>query len=381
MLAVTAMARRRRRLGTVVEIGALAVLAYLPATFLAGLLPFHAWGTALFWLFVVAVAVAIGGGSWLLGQRGLVDPLLATLGATVGLLTVDILAGGPLQLNTVFGYTPTVAGRFAGLGNPAFSMLAAASILLATLLAYRVGGRRGVWAGIAVLVGAVVLDGMPFWGADVGGVLSLVPAAGVTAWFLLGYRVRLRTAVLLVGSAVAVVAVFGLLDLARAPERRTHLGRLFADIGSNGFEAFETVVLRKLDANLSVLTSSIWTLMLPVVIAFVAYLFWRAPSRLRRIQEAIPQERAAVAGLIAAMVLGFALNDSGIAVPGMMLGVTNAALVHLVIRVGAETGWSGGSAGATASSGSAPSGDGSAGPTDGDERAPGATGPMAGRSV
>jgi hypothetical protein len=70
------------------------------------------------------------------------------------------------------------------------------------------------------------------------------------------------------------------------------------------------------------------------VFVFVGYLFWRAPWRLHTIQETIPQERAALAGLITAMVLGFALNDSGIAVPGMMLGVANAALVHLVLRVG-----------------------------------------------
>jgi len=33
------------------------------------------------------------------------------------------------------------------------------------------------------------------------------------------------------------------------------------------------------------------------------------------------------------MVLGFALNDSGISVPGMMLGVANAAFINLLLRV------------------------------------------------
>ena len=31
-------------------------------------------------------------------------------------------------------------------------------------------------------------------------------------------------------------------------------------------------------------------------------------------------------------LLGFALNDSGIAVPGVMLGVINASLVYLTVR-------------------------------------------------
>ena len=60
--------------------------------------------------------------------------------------------------------------------------------------------------------------------------------------------------------------------------------------------------------------------MLPVVFAFILYLIWRAPGRLQRLQEVIPQERAARVGFVIAAVLGFALNDSGIAVPGLMLG-------------------------------------------------------------
>jgi hypothetical protein len=186
---------------------------------------------------------------------------------------------------------------------------------------------------VAVLVWAVVLDGSPFLGADVGGALTLVPAAAVTASMLLGLRVRLRTALIWGVAAVAVVVGLGLVDLARPAAERTHLGRLLADIGANGFDTLQTVVLRKLDANLSVLLRSVWTLMLPVVFASVALVFWRSPGRLRTIQERIPEERAAVAGLITAMVLGFALNDSGIAVPGMMLGVVSASLIHLLFRV------------------------------------------------
>ena len=37
-------------------------------------------------------------------------------------------------------------------------------------------------------------------------------------------------------------------------------------------------------------------------------------------------------GLLVVGVLGFALNDSGIAVPGVMIGVVNAALVYLAVR-------------------------------------------------
>ena len=87
-----------------------------------------------------------------------------------------MVVGAPLQLNAVFGYSPTVAGRFAGYGNLAFAELAAASIMLAALArpaASAVVGGSG--RRPAVLSLAVVVDGAPFWGSDVGGVLTLVP--------------------------------------------------------------------------------------------------------------------------------------------------------------------------------------------------------------
>lgn len=333
VFAIVTLSRSSTRLRRGVEIATLGVLAFLPITYLAGMFPFEQWGKVAFWAFVVLGSALMASGIYALTQRFLVDPLLATLGAIVTLLSVDIVIGGPLQFNTVFGYTPTVAGRFNGMGNPAFSMFAASAIMAAALIAYRVGGRRGTWLGIALLGWAVVLDGAPFWGADVGGALAMIPSAGVTAWMLLGLKVRARTAALWGSVSVLVVIALGALDLTRPPAERTHLGRLLADIGTNGLEALNTVVLRKIDANISVLASSVWTLMLPLVFAFIAYLFWKSPWRLRTIAERIPQERAAVAGLITAMVLGFALNDSGIAVPGIMLGVISASLIHLMLRV------------------------------------------------
>jgi len=333
VFAIFAMSRASKRLRKGLEIATLGVLAFLPITYLAGVFPFEQWGKLAFWAFILSGSALLTTGIYLLTQRFLVDPLLATLGVLLLLFSVDIVIGGPLQFNTVFGYTPTVAGRFNGMGNPAFAMFAASAIMAAALIAYRVGGRIGTWLGIALLGWAVLLDGAPFWGADVGGALALIPSAGVTAWMLLGLKVRVRTAALWGSISVLVVLALGTLDLMRPPAERTHLGRLLADIGTNGFEALDTVVLRKLDANFSVLASSVWTLMLPVVFAFIAYLFWKAPWRLQTIAERIPQERAAVAGLITAMVLGFTLNDSGIAVPGIMLGVASASLIHLMLRV------------------------------------------------
>jgi hypothetical protein len=330
-VAVLEAVRSRRRLCQAVEVAALGMLGFLPLTYLAGLLPFHDWGEGPYWAFVLLGGLALGIGAQVIGRRREVDPLLLALGAVLGLLVVDVVLGATLQLNTVFGYSPTVAGRFAGLGNLAFAQLAGAALLLAGVVAGRIPGRRGALIGVGLLALALVADGAPWWGSDVGGALTLIPAAGLTTSLLLGWRPRLRTALLWVLSAVSVVVLFGLLDLARPADDRTHLGRLFERIGDDGWSAFETVVVRKLQANLSVLTSSVWTLMVPLALGVAAYLLWRTPGRLRRLRDETAV-RTTLPGLGVAGLLGFALNDSGIAVPGMMLGVVGASLAYLLVR-------------------------------------------------
>ncbi|MEO7572471.1 MAG: hypothetical protein ABIX10_08535 [Acidimicrobiales bacterium] len=322
--------RQAPRLRRLVGLAALAMLAYLPATYLAGLFDFHAAPTAAYWAFMVALTALLSVLTSLVGRRSELDPLLLCLGLVFGLLVVDIVLGAPLQLNTVFGYSPTVGGRFAGLGNLAFGQFAGAAFLLYGLLSRRLAGRSSAAvAAFGVLLVAIVVDGMPFWGSDVGGVLAFVPAVGVTVARLHGHRIRWRSLALWGTVAVVVVGGFAAVDLTRPADRRTHLGRLVESVADQGFGALETVVSRKLGANLSVITSSVWTAMVPTALGFVVYLLWRAPGHVRSIRDTIQES---LAGLAVVGFLGFALNDSGIAVPGVMLGVVNASLVYLTVR-------------------------------------------------
>jgi len=315
----------------VAEVGALAAVAFLPATYLAGALPFHRWGAAAYWGFLVAASVGPASAAVALGRRLAGSALPIVLGAAAGVLVVDALRGAPLQLSTVFGYSPVQGGRFAGLPNVAFAQLAAAAVLLAGLVARRVGGRRGALAAAAVLVAVVVVDGMPMWGADVGGVLSLVPTTGIVVALLLRVRVRIRTAALWLGAGVVAMVGVGLLDLARPAGSRTHLGRLFAAVHDQGWTALTTVVERKLAANVAALTNTPWLLMVPVVALFALWVARHAPGTARQVWEQGPELRAALIGLAVVAVLGLGLNDSGVAVPGAMAVVACGALTHLAV--------------------------------------------------
>jgi len=315
---------------------AFATLGLLPATFLARLVPFQDHGAGAYYLFLLVVALALGGVYTVVARRNVVDGVIAGLLVIVGLLTIDALRGAPLVLNSALGYSPTVAGRFAGFGNPAYAAYSAAALLAACLLAHRLGGRRGFVVAAALLGLALVIDVAPMWGSDVGGILSMVPAYAVTLVLLAGRRIRIRT-VVIIGVSIAVVgAIAAAIDLSRPREDRTHLGRYLTRIQDRGLGEGWSVIQRKLDANLASLGTGILGLMLLVTAVLFVVLWFGRRDRLRAVLAWIPEWRAACLGFVVLAVLGFAFNDSGITVPGIMLVVFLSAWVRLLVAVDSE---------------------------------------------
>jgi len=324
---------RMRRIRGIVGAAALGVLAVLPATYLAGAINFAGLGFGAYLPFVFGGATVLAAIAWMVGRS---DPvasagwlLVVVVGVIVG---TTVMSDTELLFNTAFGDSPIIAGRFAGINNLTFAQLASGGIALAVLLAHRIGGRRGALAASGLLGFLLVVDGLPAWGADVGGVLTAVPAFAYVGYRLYGSRIRLRTIVLIGAGTLVVIGAFTAFDLSQPEGDRTHLGRLYEQVDAQGGGAFVTVILRKLAANIRVITSSIWLVMVPGALSFIAYLFWRRPRFIQVVEERVPTFGIVLGGLLVVGVLGFALNDSGIAVPGMVLGVLNPVLVHMAMR-------------------------------------------------
>ncbi len=326
---------------------ALAVLAFPSVAFLSGLVPYDRLGVVGYTVAALVAACALAAASLLLGRVGPLGPPLALAALVVVILVVDVATGARLQIDTVFGYSPIVAGRFAGFGNLAFALLAMAAIATATMawaLLGRVAPARdgsppardrperpaGPLAVAAAVLGVtVVVDGLPSMGSDVGGVLATFPAFVAVLAILAGWRIGWFRAAM-VGLATALtLGLFAAIDLSRPADERTHLGRFVerlteGDVG--------TILERKLEANLSILTSSVWAYLIPVGLVFLAFLTWRPTGRLGLLQERVPGLRACLVGALLAGLLGFALNDSGVAVPAMMFAVLLPYLSVLAVR-------------------------------------------------
>ncbi len=344
--------RRRARLA---EIVALTATGALGASYLANLLPWWRADSPLLALLAVVVPLALAVAllaakapmifaRWGSRRRaaaqdgedhreegsvgrpaapGPAAPAALVCGFVVTALLGDLLTGAGLQISSIAGYSPLVAGRFAGIGNVAFGVLAA-SVLLATAVFAR---RASAIAAVAVVV--VAVDGAPPWGSDVGGVLALVPAFFLLAMLRTGRRVSIARLAAATLAGAAVVAVFALADWTRPAAQRTHLGRFVQDVadGTAG-----ELLQRKAAAVFGLLFLSPVTALLPLLVAAVVYLVARPPAPLRRAFDASPAWRQGLLALGLACLLGFGLNDSGAAIPALALCVAIPATAAVAVR-------------------------------------------------
>ncbi len=314
LLAAFIISRRgaRRPRGTPLLRGMVLAAAALPlATFLfvlvpgwSGLEPPGAYAATI----AITVAVTLLASR---ARRTPLSPLTWILGATLAVVAIDAATGTWLHVNSWLGYSLHSAGRFYGIPNTTFAVLAACGILLACIhVRYAPRPNEALFTSTLLLAGLVIVDGAPTMGGDVGGIVTLVPIFGLLLFTLSGRRLTGRT-VAIVGAATALaLAAATAVDLARPAESRTHLGRFAADLFDNGFSELTTTFLRKQDANFRILQASVWTWMIPIVAFFLLYVlaYERQWSSLLPRGSAV---RAGVVAVIAGSLLGFLANDSG----------------------------------------------------------------------
>jgi len=282
-----------------------------------------------------AVAVALETVVWQRRPFGLAG---AVGSITFLALVVDLATGARLQIFTMPGYSPLVAGRFAGIGNVGFGVFGAGAVLAAAGLAAAVGARgrlpggvalarRAAFSAAAVGLVAVVVDGAPSLGSDVGGVLALVPSFAVLFWLLGNVRISWRRALGGALATVAVITAFGLADYARPASHQTHLGRFVGDVVHGGAWG---IVRRKALADLHLLAYSVLTLLIPLMVAVAIWVLWRPPRSLR-LAFSTPVLRPALVALLVLTIVGAVLNDSGIVIPALAVLVVLPATMAVVV--------------------------------------------------
>jgi hypothetical protein len=318
-----------RRASSVLRLAVLTLAAWPLATFVERGIPgIERVGAArqlLVWLLAGVAAVAASR-----ARRHPLAPLTWIAGATVLVLVADVATGARLQMASVLGYSPHTAARYEGFGNTAFAVLAACAVVLAAAhVAYAPRRREAVVTAGVLLAVVLLADVWPTLGADVGGVLTLVPVFGLLMVALAGRTVSWRTIALFAGATALVLVVVASVDLLRPPDARGHLGRFVAGaFGGDG--TFLTTIERKWSTNVRLFGRTIWTWMVPVTAAFLLYVLLVA----RGWQRLLPRGsalRAGVVGTVLAGLLGWLVNDSGVVVAALVFVFVGPYLTLLAL--------------------------------------------------
>ena len=337
-LATALRSRLGRPMRRLVEAGAYAALGFVPATFLVGRLGFVTGNLAALGAAIVVVAGLFAAVALAADRRrpGL-GPIVA-VGAIVGLLSLDVIVGAPLQLNTTFGYSVAVAGRFTGLGNLAFALYGSATIVLAALVAER-GGDRGLRVAFGLLAAVVLLEGLPMLGADDGGVAAMVPAFGLTGLILAGRRIGWREVAALVAATALALGAFALVDGLRPAAEQTHLARLADNALAGRWSAVGKNLGRRWQAGLG--GAAVWVGAIGLMAAALGYAALVATGRFRPggpgLRVGRPA-RAAAAGLAVMAAVGVVANDASVAVPWTMVIVVAPVVLLRLLAASTDAG-------------------------------------------
>src|SRR5262245_33723505 len=185
---VTFLLLAKRRRAVWAATAGLALASIPVSTYLINLLPWASArvpGAALVGGVIAIDAVILllaVGGPW---RRYPLGPLAVVGGVTGATVLADLLTGTTPRFNSLMGYTAVVGGRYYGLANIPFALLATSVLMVAAMAADHLvrAGHRRVAVGLVSALGvfAMLLGGWPGIGSDFGGVIAFVPGIAVTA--------------------------------------------------------------------------------------------------------------------------------------------------------------------------------------------------------
>ena len=308
---------------------------------------------------------------------------------------LDVMTGSRLQMGSPFGLSVLEGGRFYGIGGEGIGLYAACAMIAiawagntllhragpvparldaaawmrppgcgrpgcgrldaARLDAARLdggtgdpgrgmGGARGraLIAASAVALFVVIACGWPQFGAKVGGTIAIVPCALLLLMAMAGIRITVRRVTVVLGSGVALFAVFAVINYLIPATGQSDIGSFAGNLfhGQSG-----GLLMRKLTSMLGSIGLS--PAVLPIIILIGLILLkpsWFAVKAVPRAYAAEPLLGMTLAMMWLVCVLGWFADDSGIAVPGaalplaVPLGIALLAGIPLVDEKAASRG-------------------------------------------
>jgi len=252
-----------------------------------------------------------------------------------GLLLVDQWFGARWSLTSFFGYSPLVAARYYGIGNEGAALLFGSALVGVAFLMDQWPDSRGarfgrMWGTPLLGLIIVITCAAPSIGANIG-VIAWGVVGFAVAWALMnGHRVSWKLAAVALTMIVLIVGVFSLIDM-NSGTAQTHLGRAWESAGQGGAGALWTIVQRKAETNLRVLTHTNWSFVLVGVLAFLGFMRWRPQGDFAAALDENPHFSAAMAACLIGGLVAYFTEDSGIVIPALIMVYLAAGILYLML--------------------------------------------------
>lgn len=255
-------------------------------------------------------------------------------------LLVSLLTGSPDQISAMFSSAATAATRFYGLNNNKYSFLFAAVLALECLVlapaAARFPQRRHRYFiyGFTLLAVAVILDGFPWLGADVGGPLAMVLGVGITLNWVLGKKVGPGKVIALIVAAFIASSLFVLVDKLASPPARTHFGRFISEVANGGGGI---IVKRKAEAMINTFGGPLTFTVLLILGAGVT--IWYLIKRKRGVSADASRLHARLGGGLSALnrIPGAGYFAKGVLLTSILAALTNDSGALILVCAGLFT--------------------------------------------
>lgn len=304
--------------------------------------------TVQFFLLLIAIAAilaafCLAAGKVVAGRwSGLEFSAPVLVAATLVLiwLLVSLLTGSPDQISAMFSSAATAATRFYGLNNNKYSFLFAAVLALECLVlapaAARFPQRRHRYFiyGFTLLAVAVILDGFPWLGADVGGPLAMVLGVGITLNWVLGKKVGPGKVIALIVAAFIASSLFVLVDKLASPPARTHFGRFISEVANGGGGI---IVKRKAEAMINTFGGPLTFTVLLILGAGVT--IWYLIKRKRGVSADASRPHARLGGGLSALnrIPGAGYFAKGVLLTSILAALTNDSGALILVCAGLFT--------------------------------------------
>ena len=267
-------------------------------------------------------------------------PILVAAAIVIIWLLVSLLTGSPDQISAMFSSAATAATRFYGLNNNKYSFLFAAVLALECLVlaptAARFPQRRRRYFiyGFTLLAVAVILDGFPWLGADVGGPLAMVLGVGITLNWVLGKKVGPGKVMALIVASFLASSLFVLVDKLASPPARTHFGRFISEVANGGGGI---IVKRKAEAMVNTFGGPLIFTVLVILGAGLAILY--LIKRKRRTSADASRPPARFDGGLSALnrIPGAAYFAKGVLLTSVLAALTNDSGALILVCAGLFT--------------------------------------------